>query len=329
MHPLNEPLTFSPLLKRIIWGGRRLGERLGKSIGDGADYAESWEFVDRTADQSVVDQGPWTGQAVSALLKTHRRELLGRNSGFAAFPLLLKYLDCNRVLSVQVHPADGYALKMSPPDLGKTEAWYIVEASPESVIYAGLRKGVDRDALENAVRTGKTESVLHSFQPVAGQCVFIPAGTVHALGDGLLVAEVQQSSDTTFRLFDWNRVDASGRERPLHIEQSLDVTDYERGPIRPQTPILCADRWESLVRCDKFSLRRAAAPDNLNRQLTTGGDDSPVLLMVTGGGVTIAGNGWAARQINAGQTVVLPASLGETTLELRGEEANVLEIRLP
>jgi len=329
MPRLNEPLTFLPILKQIIWGGRRLGERLGKTIGESADYAESWEFVDRTADQSIVDRGPLAGRSVAELIATHTRELLGRHSNCKTFPLLLKYLDCNRVLSVQVHPADDYALKMPQPDLGKTEAWYIVDALPGSVIYAGLRSGVDRAALANAVQTGRTEEVLHSFKPEAGQCVFIPAGTVHALGDGLLVAEVQQSSDTTFRLFDWNRVGADGKPRPLHIEKSLDVTDYDRGPIIPQTPIQQADGWESLVNCDKFSLRKATTGVSKDRVMKTGGDDSPVILMVTAGQAMIEGQGWEPRCVPAGQTILLPASLGATNLTLQDGSTNVLEITLP
>jgi len=329
MPQLNEPLTFSPILKQIIWGGRRLGERLGKPIGDSSDYAESWEFVDRTADQSIVDQGPLAGKSVAELIATHAHELLGRHFQCKTFPLLLKYLDCNRVLSVQVHPGDEYAMRMNPPDLGKTEAWYIVEAMPNSVIYAGLKSGVDRTELASAVRAGRTEEVLHSLKPEASQCIFIPAGTVHALGDGLLVSEVQQSSDTTFRLFDWNRVGTDGKPRPLHIEQSLDVTDYDRGPIVPQTPIQQADGWELLVKCDKFSLRRGKSNASADRELTTGGDDSPVILMVTTGAAMIEGLSWEPRRVSAGQTVLLPASLGSTSIRLIGSSTIVLEVTLP
>jgi len=321
------PIIFSPILKRIIWGGRRLGDRLGKSIGLENDYAESWELVDRTDNQSTVESGPFAGLTIAQLLSAYPQELMGRHANITQFPLLLKYLDCNRVLSVQVHPADDYALKMAKPDLGKTEAWYIVNAEPESVIYAGLKAGVDRSALADAVANGETESVLHSFKPVAGQCVFIPAGTVHALGDGLLVAEVQQSSDTTFRLFDWNRVDAAGNSRQLHIEQSLEVTDFERGPIDPQTPQSNLDGWETLVNCDKFSLRRAQ--NSPAKTFQTGGDDAPVVLMVTKGSLVLEGKNWQPQTFSAGQTVLLPAKSGEATIHLAGDETNVLEVCLP
>ena len=326
------PLTFSPILKRIIWGGRQLGERLGKSIGEGTDYAESWELVDRADDQSVVDGGEFRGMSIHDLVQKFPREMLGSHAETStgdgeapAFPLLIKYLDCNRVLSVQVHPDDNYARKMPTPDLGKTEAWYIVEAKPGSVIYAGLRDGVDRETLASAIQAGKTADMLHSFEPVAGQCVFIPAGTVHALGDGLLVAEVQQSSDTTFRLFDWDRVDAKGKPRDLHVAEALTVTDYHRGPIRPQSPGPEENGWRSLVKCDKFVLRQSASSLVPGGTLVTGKADSPTVLMVTGGSIRLDND----TEIGTGQTVFLPAAVGETTLTVMDSATQILEIRLP
>lgn len=325
------PLTFSPILKQIIWGGQRLGTRLGKPLGNGANYAESWELVDRPADQSVVARGAQAGKTLAELISTYKREIFGRHATLASFPLLLKYLDCNRVLSVQVHPDDSYAQQMPIPDLGKTEAWYIVESQPDSVIYAGLREGVDRKDLEEAVRTGRTGEALHSFHPTAGQCIFIPAGTVHALGDGLLVAEVQQSSDTTFRLFDWNRTDEQGNPRPLHIEQALAVTDYQRGPIEPQQASLEADGWLRLVNCDKFRLRQAKTVPGTTATstLTTGDDNAPVVLMVTEGTIELVGSNWDTMAFQAGDTVLLPACAGEVKLCLSSDDANVLEIKLP
>jgi len=329
MSKVNEPLLFSPILKQIIWGGRRLGERLDKPIGAAADYAESWEMVDRPEDQSIVHRGTWAGMKIGELLAKHGDEIMGRYTSTDAFPLLLKYLDCNRVLSVQVHPDDAYARKMPKPDLGKTEAWYIVEASPTSVIYAGLKAGVDRVALSRAVQAGKTEDVLHSFTPVAGQCVFIPAGTVHALGGGLLVAEVQQSSDTTFRLYDWNRVGADGKPRALHIDASLDVTDYHRGPISPQQPVRGDDGWASLVECEKFGLRSATGTISQEKVYRTGGDDSPVVLMMAAGEATLTCHNWETLTLRVGETVLLPASLGELSIGTLSADANVLEIKLP
>jgi mannose-6-phosphate isomerase len=323
------PLTFNPILKRIIWGGCRLGTRLNKPIGDLSDCAESWELVDRAADQSVVASGPYAGKTLGELISGNREAVLGKHADLDAFPLLLKYLDCNRVLSVQVHPDDRYAKRMPVPDLGKTEAWYIVEASPNSLIYAGLREGVNREALALAMQHGRTEEVLHSFHPTAGQCVFIPAGTVHALGDGLVVAEVQQSSDTTFRLYDWNRTDANGKTRPLHVDQALEVTNYDLGPIAPQTPVPELSGWQRLVTCEKFELRLGNDEVATLGDLNTGGDDSPVVLMVTQGKISLEGDQWGQASYKTGDTILLPAAAGKARLRLESEDANVLEIRLP
>src|SRR5204863_3257866 len=173
--------------------------------------------------------------------------LFGRHYPRDQFPLLLKFLDCNQTLSVQVHPNDEQAAKLDPPDLGKTEAWVVLAADPGSKIYAGLKPGVDRQTLEAAVANGRCEKCLHEFEPHVGDCVFIEAGTVHALGAGLLVAEIQQASDTTYRLFDWNRVDRDGKPRQLHVEEALDVTDYTRGPVNPLTPKRTADHEIELL----------------------------------------------------------------------------------
>lgn len=275
---LHYPLQFQPIFRSYIWGGRGLKDYLGKPISDEGVWAESWEIVDHGPDQSIITNGPLAGRALGALIAADPVGVLGTElvesqkassipQARPYFPLLLKYLDCHKVLSVQVHPDDAYGLRMSQPDLGKTEAWYVVHAEPESVIYAGLRSGVDRTILAEAIAQGRTADCLHQVRAQAGDCIFIPAGTVHALGSGLIVAEIQQSSDTTFRLFDWNRVDAEGKSRPLHIEQALNVIDFHRGPVEPQKFVrhgLLSDSDEiepmphrdTLVECSKFTIER-------------------------------------------------------------------------
>ncbi len=317
------PLSFRPILKRTIWGGRKLGEQLGKPIGEGSDYAESWEVVDRSDDQSVIDAGELAGQTLSEVIQTHRKWLLGECVPSGPFPLLLKYLDCNRVLSVQVHPGDDYAKKMTKPDLGKTEAWYIVSSDPGSLVYAGLKDGVDAATLREAVNVGQTEQVLHSFHPEPGEILFIPAGTVHALGEGLLIAEIQQSSDTTFRLFDWNRVDQNGIGRPLHIESSLEVTDYQAGPINARRCDPLASGWQTMVECDKFVLSVMLQATDL-----IGGDGKFHIVTVPQGSAVLSGEGHSV-SMAAGSTLLLPASLGECRVSLQTAGTVVLSAHLP
>jgi mannose-6-phosphate isomerase len=318
------PLRFEPLFKRYLWGGRRLETVLGKQLGDGADYAESWEVADHHAGQSIVAAGPLAGTSLGTLVRERGRELLGRHApailgGEPRFPLLFKYLDSQRDLSVQVHPDDAAAARLAPPDLGKTEAWVIVAAEPGSRVYAGLRAGINRQQLAEATAAGRTAECLHAFEPLVGDCIFIPAGTVHALGAGLVVAEIQQASDTTYRLFDWNRVGPDGQPRPLHIEQALAAIDYSAGPATPVVPQ--ATEWphvERLVACDKFVLDRWTISDGA----TLGGDGrmhivtvlegSAVLEPMGGGGVAEAGDD--VRRLTRGQTVLLPACLPALTL---------------
>jgi mannose-6-phosphate isomerase len=310
------PLQFRPLIKQTIWGGRKLGDVLGKPIGEQANYAESWELVDHGTDQSIVDNGPLAGQTLSALIRRDSQWLLGVESA-DAFPLLLKYLDCNRVLSVQVHPDDAYAATLPVPDRGKTEAWYVVDAEPDSLIYAGLKTGVDRDRLAAAMAAGETDLVLHSFHPHRGDCVFIPAGTVHALGAGLLIAEIQQSSDTTFRLFDWNRVGADGQSRPLHIEQSLEVTDYSRGPIRAISSDRGIEGRQQLVRCDKFTL------DTLeNGRADVGGGSFQIVTVPRGTAELDTPD--ETFQLDRGQTLLLPAAMPCCRLSVRAESTALI-----
>ena len=320
------PLRFQPLFKRYLWGGRRLSTVLGKPIGEGADYAESWEVVDHDADQSVVSNGPLAGMTLGQLVRERGAELLGRHAAGSIasgrFPLLFKYLDCQRDLSVQVHPDDAAAARLDPPDLGKTEAWVILDALPGSRVYAGLAAGVTIRAVAKAVEEGQTPRCLHSFEAQVGDVVFIPAGTVHALGAGLLVAEIQQASDTTYRLFDWNRVGPDGKPRPLHVAEALAAIDESMccvGPVRPKAterPLV-----ERLVACDKFVLDRW----RIDAPRTAESEDRFHIISVLSGELTI---GTEIESIGRGQTVLVPASTAGVALTPRGK-CEVLDAYLP
>ncbi len=304
------PLRFRPILRQYIWGGRRLGTVLGKELGPEPNYAESWEICDHGADQSTVAAGRLVGTTLHDLVTRQGPALLGRHHPLSRFPLLLKFLDAARTLSVQVHPDDARAARLDPPDLGKTEAWVVLAAEPGGTIYAGLKPGIDRQTLADAIRAGNCEDALHQFQPEVGDCVFIPAGTVHALGEGLLVAEIQQASDTTYRLFDWNRLGADGKPRPLHVEAGLEAIDFDRGPGGPQQP-KPTERPAviRLVESDKFVLDRW----EFEQPQTAGGDDRFHIVSVLEGSLEVQGDP-ASTPLPRGGTILLPAEIGEVQL---------------
>ena len=328
--PCDYLLRFEPLFRRYLWGGRRLGTMLGKAIGSGEDYAESWEIVDHGDDQSVVLNGPLAGRTLGELVREQSAALLGEEfKGAESFPLLFKFLDCNRTLSVQVHPNDEQGAQLDPPDLGKTEAWVVLAAELGSKIYAGLKLGVTPEQLATAIAAGHCETLLHEFEAQVGDCVFIPAGTVHALGEGLVIAEIQQASDTTFRLHDWNRVDAAGNPRQLHVDESLATIDYTRGPVASQRPESVGPSVEQLVECDKFLLHRLTLADGKTARI--GGDGSFHLLAVLEGELNVTTNstgGTADETLSSGSTALLPAAAGRAVVGSRGKTV-VLDVSLP
>jgi mannose-6-phosphate isomerase len=318
------PLRFRPLFRRYLWGGRGLAEVLGKELGEGNDYAESWEIVDRGADQSLLLAGELAGQTLRQIAAEHGEELYGRHHPQPRFPLLFKFLDCRQMLSVQVHPNDEQASRLDPPDLGKTEAWVILRAEPGAEIYAGLKRGFDRAALEREVHRGTTSLCLNRVEPRAGDCLFLPAGVVHALGAGLLVAEIQQASDTTYRLFDWNRIGADGQPRPLHIEQALAAIDYGRGPLAPQVPQATETAGVTkLVASEKFNLDRC---DLITPQSVGGGGRFHILAVIDGE-ATLAGDPLNT-PLRLGDVALLPASAGPT-LATPVESCTLLDAYLP
>jgi mannose-6-phosphate isomerase len=321
------PLLLTPIYRRYLWGGRRFATTLGRQLPPGDDFAESWELVDRGADQSIVAAGPLAGRSLGDLVRDAGPAVLGRHCPRPGFPLLFKFLDACRDLSVQVHPDDARAARLVPPDFGKTEAWYVIDAAPGSRIYAGLVPGVDAAALAAALRGGRCDEVLHAFEPRAGDCVFIPAGTVHAIGAGLLVAEIQQSSDVTYRLFDWNRVGADGKARPLHVEAGLDaVTRF--GPVAPVRPHTGPDPTvRRLVECGYFVFDEVRPTGAWH----VGGDDGCHFIAVLSGSVAFAPE-WRLPTLPAGGCALVPAAIGRQPLTCApadGKPAVLLHVSLP
>jgi mannose-6-phosphate isomerase len=308
MAKFTSPLRFEPFLRPLVWGGRKLATQLNKTLPTADNCGESWEISDHALHASVVATGPFAGTTLRSLLQQHSQDILGANAKENSFPWLVKFLDAQDWLSVQVHPDDALAQRLRPGERGKTEAWHVLSADPGSRIYAGLRPGVGPEDFRRALAEGSVADLLHSFTPQAGDCVFLPAGTVHAVGGGVMLAEVQQNSDVTFRLFDWNRVDAQGKARQLHIEEGLAAIDWTRGPVQPtNTPLLgSGDMALSLVRCPFFNLAfvRSHGPFQL------GGQDTLQALVILAGQARM-GN----ETLSAGEVWLFPACLPELTLE--------------
>jgi len=223
------PLTFTPALRDYIWGGRHLETLYGRQLPPGI-VAESWEISGHPNAPTSADAGYWKGHPLPEILAELGSDLVGDRAAWALkrkkFPLLIKLLDANQNLSVQVHPDDEYALEHEGGELGKTEMWYFLHAEPGVEIILGVRPGTTAADFRHALRTGHLDTVLHRLAVRAGQAVAVPAGMVHALLAGTVVTEIQQNSDTTYRLYDWGRLGPDGEPRPLHIEKALDVINF-------------------------------------------------------------------------------------------------------
>lgn len=244
-------LNFVPLYQTRVWGGRRLETLLGRVLPDDQPYGESWDLVDRPGEQSVVSNGTYAGMTLNELWTIHRTDVFGAcysSHPAERFPLLIKVLDCADDLSLQVHPPAALA-----PLLGgepKTEMWYVAHADRDARLYAGLRQGVTRDAFECALQDGSVADCVHGVTPIAGDSMYVPSGRLHALGKGLLIYEIQQNSDTTYRVFDWNRVGLDGCPRELHVAQSMQCIDFN--DFEPKL-----DRGaQVLAQCEHFRVSR-------------------------------------------------------------------------
>jgi mannose-6-phosphate isomerase len=220
------PLFFKPIYKSTIWGGRNLEKIYNRSLPEGK-VAESWEISCHGHDLSVILNGEFEGRTLDYLMKNYKHELLGKNSAdYDKFPLLIKIIDACGRLSVQVHPDDDYAEKYEH-DSGKTEMWYIAHAKENAELILGLIPGTTDKILKNNIDNNTVESCLNRIRVKEGDVIYIPSGTVHAILDGIVLIEIQQSSDVTYRVYDWNRVDDNGRGRPLHIDKAMDVINFD------------------------------------------------------------------------------------------------------
>jgi mannose-6-phosphate isomerase len=321
------PLQFEPIYQYRLWGGRRLGELLSAPLPNGP-VGEAWVLSDRTDHPSCVANGFLKGQTIPQVMEQYPHQLMGRLGGrFRRFPLLLKFLDAHEMLSVQVHPSDANKDLLPPGETGKTEAWVVLEAGPKSHIYAGLTPDTTADNLRQALEDGTVADRLLGFTPKPGDAVFTPAGTVHSLGGDIVVFEVQQNSDVTFRLYDWGHVDAkTGKPRALQIDQALACIDFGAGQgglaapvVETETPV----RRERLFHCQPFWLWRLTGQS----PFTVGARDVPRVLVCTEGMGRIE-HGGATYTAGKGDVVLLPAVIGACIFRPSGR-VSVLEIAIP
>jgi len=303
------PLTFQPVFKERVWGGRTLARLYDKALPPDVPIGESWEIADRPGDESVIGNGPLSGRSLRWLMAHHRADVLGEALAATGdrFPLLCKILDAREKLSLQVHPPSE---ELGEP---KTEMWYIAEADPGAQLYVGLRRGVTREEFERELQQGTVASCFHTIDVKAGDVMCLPSGRVHAIGAGLVIFESQHNADTTFRVFDWNRLGLDGKPRELHIGQSLnsiDFADFE--PALAGGPLAGVGDLEAtpLVRHALFDADLVRAQPHATMTF----DDARLRVLAVVRGRASVTDGEIEETLEAGQFCVLPASLERATL---------------
>ncbi|HWZ13588.1 MAG TPA: type I phosphomannose isomerase catalytic subunit [Mucilaginibacter sp.] len=321
------PLKFEPIYQYRIWGGRRLADLLTKPLPPDDLIGEAWILSDRDDHPSKVTDGPLKGQTICQLFEHSYEGLMGKMSGhFKRFPLLLKFLDCRKVLSVQVHPTDDQKKYIPAGESGKTEAWVVLQTGKEAIIYAGLKPGTNEEKLRNSLEKHTVADDLASFKPAVGDSVLIKAGTVHTLGD-VVVFEVQENSDVTYRLYDWDRVDEkTGKPRDLQVEQALACIDFTKTAIKPVTPVIqVAERilCEKLIEDPHFTVWRYTGTTSF----TVGKKKTPRILVGIEGDGEVEFNG-DKYKLTKGDVMLLPAIVGACPLVPAGRII-LLEIAIP
>jgi len=291
------PLKFKPIYKKRIWGGQKLREVFGKDIPADEKIGESWEVADLPDDKSVIINGELAGQTLGSAIEEYPEEIMGDENFQGPFPLLIKFLDAEDILSVQVHP-DEQTCRRTGKGQPKTECWYILYASPEAVIYKGLKSGTKKEQFAEAIKQGTVADMLVKVTVKAGQCHFLPAGTAHSIGAGLLIAEIQTPSDTTYRVFDFNRVDDTGKPRQLHIEEALQSIHFDE--CGDNLPITTIGR---LVDTESFKIDKGR--QGRNSEVLLSPDKMKTLIILTGFGIILAGKANPV-EFKAGECIVVP-----------------------
>jgi len=291
-------LRFAPIYQERVWGGRALADALGRELPAGRPIGESWEIVDRPEAQSCVSGGPWHGRTLRELLERETAGVMGpRWKTSRPFPILVKWLDARERLSLQVHPPESVAKKLGGEP--KTENWYVAEAAPGGALIAGLKRGVTREKFESALREQKLEPLVHRFPVRRGESLFVPSGRLHAIDAGLLILEIQENSDTTYRVYDWGRVGLDGKPRKLHVAESLQCIDFS--DIEPAA-IPAGKRGAELTECPHFKIRRVPLAKGV--ELKFAANDQPRIISVAEGCLTT--DDPAHSELERGANVLVP-----------------------
>ena len=310
-----EPITFTPLYMERVWGGRELETVYARNLPDPKQpFGEAWEIVDRENEQSVVDTGNWAGTTLHDLWMNHREEVFGEGfQNHPRFPILIKVLDARDDLSIQVHPPAYLAASLGGEP--KTEMWFIADCDPGAKLYVGLKNGVTRADFEKSIEDGSVADVVHAITPQVGDSIFIASGRLHAIGAGFLIHEIQQNSDTTYRVFDWNRLGLDGKPRELHVSESLASIDFDDFEPMMDTPV-----GDNLASCEYFKTDKKSVKSG--KSISNPHADQFSILSVVNGALETSGG----RRFNKGQFILVPRGGAPLTAL---EDTTVLQVTLP
>jgi mannose-6-phosphate isomerase len=310
---ITQPLVFEPLFMERVWGGRHLESLYGKRLPSAALIGESWEIVDRPEAQSVVHEGPLRGATLHELWCKHREEIFGNVPDTPRFPILAKLLDAQESLSLQVHPPRAIAQKLGGES--KSELWYVAHAAPKARLYAGVKKGTTLEVFRKALDQGKVEKHLHALELKTGDAMFLPSGRMHALGGGNVLVEIQENSDTTYRIYDWNRAKKGRPPRQMHIAEAMQCVNFE-----DIEPALLRSKGETLIKHDLFEIEKWELRDA--REIAERGRFSIVVCLT--GELECAG-----RRFKPGDFFLVPAQLEDRMIRPVGSDVSLLRVTTP